>query len=337
MRALALVREGLPTALGAAVAAVVTAALLSVLGVGAAAAAFLCLVILLGTLVPLGIWLAVRLRFYRETGRLLEELGEKYLLSELLEEPGFAEGVFLCRCVADTGKSMADAVAEARRDAAEYREYVETWVHEVKTPIASARLALENEPGPLAQRLEEELFRVEEYVEQALYYARSGAVERDYLVRALPLERLVSGAVKKYARPLIAAGFRVELGELDAVVYSDEKWVGFILGQIIANAVAYRGGTPVLTFTQRLGSDAVTLCVRDNGAGIPECDLPRVFDKGFTGANGRSGAGRSTGLGLYLCRRLCARLALGLSVFSHAGEWTQVELTFPKGRLHLAD
>ena len=333
----ALLRDSLPALIGGCLCALFAAALLAVLGAGTAAIGLLCLVIALGTLIPLVVRAAVRLRFYRAAWGMLEELEEPYLLWELLEDPGFAEGTFLCRVLGATGKAMADAVAEARRESAEYREYVEAWVHQIKTPIASARLALENESSPLAPRLEEDLFRVEGYVEQALYYARSGAVDRDYLIRAHGLEHLAAGAVKKYARPLIAAGFRVELEHLTATVYTDEKWVTFILGQILANAIAYRRGpAPRLTFSQREEGAAVVLQVEDNGVGICPADLPRVLDKGFTGRNGRAEGARSTGLGLYLCRRLCNKLGLGLSVSAREGAWTRVCLTFPKGDYHLA-
>lgn len=331
-----LLRESAAALLGGVFSALLTGALLAVLGVDAAAIAFLCLVILLGAFLPALFRLAVRLRFYRDTQRMLDDLQDPYLLCELVEPPGFAEGDFLCQVLRRTGKSMADRVEDARRDAAEYRDYVERWVHEIKTPIASARLALENHPGPLAEQMEGELFRVEGYVEQALYYARSAAVDRDYLIRAVSLEQLVSGAVRRYARPLIAAGFRVDMQGLDATVYTDEKWIGFILGQLMANAVAYRGETPTLTFTQRMEDSAAVLCMTDNGAGIPAADLPRVFDKGFTGANGRRSGARSTGLGLYLCRRLCCQLGLGLALFSKEGAWTRAEITFPKGGYNLA-
>lgn len=336
MRAGQLLRGSLPTLICGGGAALFAAALMAVLEAGAAASVLLCLVILLSVWVPEGIRVSRHLRFYQTAWRMLEDLEEKYLLCELLEPPGFAEGDFFCRAAERTGKSMADAVQAARRDMAEYREYVEVWIHQVKTPIASARLALENHPGPLALRLEDDLFRLEGYVEQALYYARSGAVDRDYLIRAVPLEQLAAGAVKKYARPLISAGFRVDLGALTATVYTDEKWVGFILGQIIANAIAYRSTQPVLTLSQREENAAVVLRVEDNGAGIPRADLPRVFDKGFTGRNGRTDGAKSTGLGLYLCRRLCRQLGLGLALSSQEGAWTGVEITFPKGRYHLA-
>ena len=336
MRAGELIRDSLPELLGCCLSALLAAFLLLVVGAGWSAAVLLCAVIALGTLIPLAVRVARRLRFYRQVWQTLDHLEEKHLLCELLEAPGFAEGDFLCRSMARTGKFMADSVETARRDMAEYREYVEVWIHQVKTPIASARLALEAHPGPLALRLEEDLFRVEGYVEQALYYARSGAVDRDYLIRSLPLEQLAAGAVKKYARPLIAAGFRVELVALSATVYTDEKWVGFILGQIIANALAYRGKQPRLIFSQREERAAVVLQVQDNGAGICPADLPRVLEKGFTGRNGRAEGAKSTGLGLYLCRRLCQRLGLGLSVASQEREWTRVEITFPKSPYHLA-
>lgn len=333
----ALLRDSVPALIGGCLSALFAAALLTVLGAGAAAIGLLCLVIVLGTLIPLTVRVAVRLRFYRAAWGMLEGLEEPFLLWELLEDPGFAEGTFLYQVLGVTGKSMADVVGDARREASEYREYVEAWVHQIKTPIASARLALENESGPLAPRLEEELFRVEGYVEQALYYARSGAVDRDYLIQGLTLERLAAGAVKKYARPLIAAGFQVDLKHLTATVYTDEKWITFILDQILANAIAYRRGPePRITFSQREEGAAVVLQVEDNGVGICPADLPRVLDKGFTGRNGRAEGARSTGLGLYLCRRLCDKLGLGLSVSAREGAWTRVSLTFPKGDYHLA-
>ncbi len=314
-----------------------TAVLSAVLRTPWSAALFLCAVEALCVLLPLGLEYGQKRRFYGEVLGPLEALEEKYLLAAMLRTPHFAEGELLCEVMSRTSKAMNDAVSEARRDMAEYRDYIETWIHEVKTPIASVRLALENHPGPLARRLESDLFQIECYVEQALFYARSGAVERDYLVRAMSLRDAAAGAVKKYAQPLIEAGFSVELEGLTATVYSDAKWVDFILGQLVSNAVKYRGAAPRLTFTQREEEAAVLLTIADSGMGIPSADLSRIFDKGFTGANGRALSTRSTGLGLYLCRRLCARLGLGIAASSRPGEGTAVTLLFPKGRFHLAE
>lgn len=333
----ALLKDKLPHLLGLAFALLFTAALLSLLRVPPSAAVFLCLVLSLCVLLPLGGEIARKLRFYRDMAGRLDALEEKYLFSEVMAEPGFPEGAFLLSAAQAMGASMAEAVGDARRDMGEYREYIETWIHEVKTPIAAARLSLENHPGPLADSVENSLFQIEGYVEQALFYARSGAVDRDYAVRALPLSQAVSAALRRYARPLIEAGFRVELEALDAVVCSDGKWVEFILGQLISNSLKYRSAAPRLTFSQAVKRDGVVLSLRDNGPGIPPEDLPRVFDKGFTGANGRQLSTRSTGLGLYLCRKLCARLGLGLSLSCPPGGGTLVSLTFPLGRFHLAE
>lgn len=333
----ALLKEKLPHLLGLVFVLLFTAALLSLLRVPPSAIGFLCLVIALCVLLPLGGEIARKLRFYRDMEGRLDALNEKYLLAEVMVEPGFPEGEFLFSTARTMGSSMAEAVGDARRDMGEYREYIETWIHEVKTPIAAARLCLENHPGPLADSVEDSLFQIEGYVEQALFYARSGAVDRDYAVRALPLNQAVSAALRRYARPLIEAGFRVELGNLDAVVCSDGKWVEFILGQLISNSLKYRASSPKLVFSQEVKRDGVVLSLLDNGPGIPPEDLPRVFDKGFTGANGRLLSTRSTGLGLYLCKKLCARLGLGLSLSCPPGGGTLAALTFPLGRFHLAE
>lgn len=333
----ALLKEKLPHLLGLVFVLLFTAALLFLLRVPPSATIFLCLVIALCVLLPLGGEIARKLRFYRDMEGRLDALNEKYLLAEVMVEPGFPEGEFLFSTTRTMGSSMAEAVGDARRDMGEYREYIETWIHEVKTPIAAARLCLENHPGPLADSVEDSLFQIEGYVEQALFYARSGAVDRDYAVRALPLNQAVSAALRRYARPLIEAGFRVELGDLDAVVCSDGKWVEFILGQLISNSLKYRSSSPKLVFSQEVKRDGVVLSLLDNGPGIPPEDLPRVFDKGFTGANGHLLSTRSTGLGLYLCKKLCARLGLGLSLSCPPGGGTLAALTFPLGRFHLAE
>lgn len=327
------VRDRAGVLAGGAVSMVFAGALLMALGVDGRAIGLLELVLAVCLLLPLlADWLRRR-RFYRA----VEETGEGpdgLFLPDALPEPDFWEGELLCRRLGELGRAGNDRLGQARRESREYREYVETWIHEVKTPIASARLLLENHPGTLADALEEELFQIDRYVEQALFYARSGTAERDYRVRTMALEESVRAAVRQYARPLIRAGFRLELGEWKATVYTDPKWVEFILGQLLANAVQYRSEQPVLRFACRCERDAVLLTVADNGIGIPAEDLPRVFDKGFTGANGRRAAQRSTGLGLYLCRKLCVRLGLSIRLDSQPGQGTEVTLVFPRGRFH---
>ena len=268
-----------------------------------------------------------RRRFYREAAQNLQALDQKYLLGEMLPEADFCEGSFFCDALQECGKSAADFAAEHRRQTQEYREYIETWVHEIKTPIAAAGLLCENHRSPLTRSLEQELFRIRSLVDQALYYARSSSVEKDYLLRPYTLQSLVDRAVRERARLLIRTKFSIQSENLNLTVYTDIKWITFILGQMLENSIQYRSAKPALYFSGKRLPNAVLLCIRDNGIGIPQKDLPRVFEKGFTGENGRR-FHKSTGIGLYLCRQLCSKMGLSLSIES--GEWgTALQILFP--------
>lgn len=241
--------------------------------------------------------------YYRELYHKLEHLDHKYLLAEMLDKPEFSDGAVLYDVLHQVSKSMNDTLADYRRKNTDYREYIETWVHEIKTPIASSRLMLENNKGPLSRTLGAELSKIENYVEQALFYTRSSSVEKDYIIKRVDLKELVSGVVKKNAMPLIEAKVSVELCELEQEVFTDSKWLDFILGQLISNAVKYRSDQPKLKISAEPRSQSVLLRLSDNGIGIPEQDINRVFEKGFTGENGRK-YNRSTGIGLYLCKKI---------------------------------
>ena len=310
------------------------ALLLSVLGVGGYAAGYLAGVILLSGAAALGAEFVHKRAFYNALLKSMDRLDKKYLLSEVVREPSFLEGKILCEVLRETEKSMNDEVGEYRRETRDYREYVETWVHEIKTPIAACRLILENNPGLLARALRLDFSRIEGYVEQALFYARSGTVEKDFALRRTTLRELADAALRKNSALLIESGVRIHIGSLNAEVLADPKWVEFILGQILANSVKYRKAEPEIFFEASLSGRETTLTVEDNGAGIPQKDLGRVFEKGFTGENGRR-VRRSTGIGLYLCKQLCDKMGLGISIVSVQGTGTAVSLVFPsaKGRL----
>ena len=272
-------------------------------------------------------------------------------LAELVERPDFAEGEVAYDALRAISKAANDDVSSYRRQAVDYREYIETWVHEAKSPLAAAHLMLENlvdavpaddAAGPVldkAEALEEELERVETYIEQALFFARSETLDRDYLIRSYSLKRLVGEAIKANARAMIAAHVAPMRRGLDLKVFTDDKWMVFILGQLIQNSVKYaRRDGAVIEFTGRLvdagtAREAIELMVRDNGCGAPAADVPRVFEKGFTGENGRTGK-RSTGIGLYLVRRLCDKMGVGVTADSVEGEGFTVRLSFPSNKMH---
>ena len=198
------------------------------------------------------IYLLPRYRFYREAVRAQQELEEKYMLYDILEAPGFLEGQVLCALMEEAGRAMKQRIAAYERASQEYREYIEAWVHEVKTPIASGKLLAENNPSEQMDAMASELSKIDSYIEQALYYARSSSAEKDYLVRRYPLEELVRGALRSQARPLILGGVAVHMETLDYTVYTDAKWMNFMLGQVLGNSAKY--GAKNLRIWRRAGN-----------------------------------------------------------------------------------
>ena len=253
-------------------------------------------------------------------------LSERYLISEVMELPEQAEDQVYYQLLKMAGKSMLEQIGEVRRERLEYKEYIEQWIHEIKTPITAMKLLCENHRTDWTKELLLELEKTNRFTEQALYYARSEHTEKDYSVREMSLSQVVHQAIADNKYLLLQSGVRLEVEEMADTVYSDEKWVRFILNQLIANVVKYRSGQPVLRFSTRRQQDQVILVVEDNGIGISPADLPRVFEKGFTGQNGCM-VQQSTGIGLYLCKRLCDKLGIGIAAES-SGQGTAISLTF---------
>lgn len=270
-------------------------------------------------------------RYYRDVQQILDGLDQKYLLTEMLPEPDFAEGKFLWEVLQDTEKSRLEQVGRVRRTQEDFEDYIELWIHEVKIPIATAKLIVENNRTEQTRRLGEELDRIDDYTEQALYYARSSTVEKDYIIRTCRLQDMVNQAVKKNKNALISSKTRIVRQGLDRAVQVDNKWMVFILNQIIANSIKYAAETGrEICFSGSEGTEQVVLTVWDNGVGIQKADVSRVFEKGFTGTNGRSDGAKSTGIGLYLCKKLCDKLGVGIELSSQKHVGTEVRLIFPK-------
>lgn len=271
-----------------------------------------------------------RKRYFAELLLQLERLDKKYLISEVIELPILTEDKIYYRLLKAANKSMMEQVSESKRERKEYKEYIEQWIHDVKTPISAMKLLCENNKSDITRKLMAELEKVSHYTDQALYYARSENVEKDYLIKEVSMSEMIHAAVAENKQLLLQNHISVEVNNCDNTVYTDEKWIGFILNQLIANAVKYCKKEPKITFEENSKQGQVVLIIRDNGIGISETDLPRIFEKGFTGENGRTGKS-STGIGLFLCKRLCEKLGIGIAVKSESGQGTQVELYFPKG------
>ncbi len=272
--------------------------------------------------------------FFQQRARLLEwksildGLDRKYLFTECVPPP---KGLFerrLFDLARLAGRNMTGAVSDAQASQREYREYVERWVHEIKAPLTAARLICRELDGDTRRKLTSELSQIEAHVERALFYARAKNPEQDCLFRQTELEKIAAQAIENHRSLLIQNGIRVEMENMNCAVYTDEKWAVFILGQLLQNAARYRGAEPVITLFARPLGRQTRLIVQDNGIGIPAHELPRVFERGFTGSNGRMRGG-STGIGLYLCRKLAVFLELELRMDSQEGAGTTVTLTFP--------
>ncbi len=320
-------------------------------GILFAAAAALLLLFLVATT-----WdYLVRRRFYSSLKTAIDIGKDSYYVTEHLERPIFVEGQLTYDALARATKDMNDRIAKYRAASDEYRVYVETWIHEVKTPIAASRLTIGNNESDITKLLSHELDRIEAHVEQALYYARSTTVEKDYSIKLVDLDLVVKGAVKKQSRMLIENGIMPHFDGLDIKVYTDPKWLDFIIGQIISNSIKYHlplseEHTPEIRFSAQTSdsgfeSSKVVLHMADNGIGIPSTDVARVFEKGFTGVNGRSFA-KSTGIGLYLCKTLSEKMKLKMSIESQTVEeakegstqhGTTVTIEFPLNKMFFLD
>lgn len=270
--------------------------------------------------------------YYNELIKNMEELKEKYLISEIIKTPNFIEGKILKDILQDTGKSMLENVNYYKNIQEDYKEYIELWIHEVKIPIAASKMIIENNKNEVTKSIDEELDKVENYTEQALFYARSNAVEKDYIINKANLKEIVNGAILKNKTTLLNEKVSIELSNLkDEEVYTDSKWAVFIINQIIQNAIKYsKKENKKIEISSQEKNDKVILYIKDNGIGIKKGEITRVFERGFTGENGRIIGQKSTGIGLYLCKKLCDRLGLGIELNSEKDKGTEVRIIFPK-------
>ena len=272
-----------------------------------------------------------RKKFYDNLLNMLEELDEKYLITEIIKTPNFLEGQIFKNSLEQIDKSMLENVNKYKYMTEDYKEYIELWIHEIKIPIATSKMVIENNKNAITKSIDEELDKVENYIEQALFYARSNTVEKDYYIRKVVLKEIVNESIKKNKSSLIQEKISIDIHDLDIEVNTDNKWIVFILNQIIQNSIKYRKKeNSVIEIYANQGKENVILYIKDNGIGIKQGEITRVFEKGFTGTNGRLSNKKSTGIGLYLCKKLCNKLGIGIELNSVQNEGTEVKLVFPK-------
>lgn len=250
---------------------------------------------------------------------LLEAVRQAGTLETELPEADSIEEADYRALVAALRRAMTDSADQA---AARYRDtidYYTVWAHQIKTPISSMRLTLRGEDSEASRALNTDLMRIEQYVDMVLAYLRLDSESSDYVFRSYDLDEIVRRAVRRFSTEFIARKIRLEYAPLDTRVVTDEKWLGFVVEQVLSNALKYTREGSVRIYMRA----PYVLCIEDTGIGIAASDLPRVFEKGYTGFNGRGGA-RASGIGLHLCRRVCDKLGAAISAESEVGCGTAI-------------
>lgn len=265
-------------------------------------------------------------QFYQDYTNKLKQLDKKCLISELITEPRFIEGKILSRSLYEINKSMYEEIEIHQQNVQDFKEYIELWIHEVKLPIASAKLMIHNhETNP--RKLKEQINRIENYVEQVLYYSRLENSKNDYLIKECNLGDIIRNVVRRNQDSLLYHEIRIEINNVNVAILSDSKWLEFIINQVVSNCIKYQGKEKcTITFNVVEESD-IALEIIDNGIGINEADIKSVFDKSFTGRNGRL-VSSSTGMGLYITKSLCDKLGHKIKIESIVEKFTKVTIYF---------
>lgn len=266
----------------------------------------------------------------RQIHQVIDRLQEKYLASEVLKKPKYLQEEPYYYALQKASKAMNDRISEIEKAKQDYQEYVESFAHEIKTPIAAISLYCDNRKN---QVVKEEVTKIDNLVEQILYYARSENTEKDYFVKKIKLSEVIHKVVIKYKNYLLDKKITLNVENLDYDVFTDEKWIGFIISQLIQNSIKYADKKKKQIDIKAIEEkNSTTLVIYDNGCGIKESDLPRVFEKGFTGSNRNKS--NSTGIGLYLSKKIATSLGLEIQIQSKENNYTKVNIIFPKSKIH---
>ena len=269
-----------------------------------------------------------RRKYFEKLEQITENLDERYLLGELMPDSFHLEDQKYRNLIRKSNKSVIERIHKIEQEQKEYREYIESWVHEIKAPITAIALNCENNRDERSRYILVENRKVENYVDMALYYARMDAVYKDYMIAETNLQEIAQQVLLQNKYYLIQSHVQAEVDCPD-IVYSDKKWIAFILNQLIQNSVKYsKADGAHINISTHKNKNGVILQIKDDGIGIHKEELSRIFEKGFTGTNGRNRE-RSTGMGLYLCRRLCDKLNISIDAESESENGTKIMITFP--------
>lgn len=274
-------------------------------------------------------------KFYTDLLTNIDNLDKAYLVLETLNRPEFYEGKLLYQALYEINKSMNENVRIEEEQLLNNKEYIEMWIHEVKRPLASLVLTLNNHKNILDRKTKNILKRLEDYVDQVLYYVRSENAEKDYFIKEIDLSKVIKNVGIKNMDDLLDNKVEFMFDKTNYKVLTDSKWLEFILNQIINNSIKYKRNidNSYIKIYVEDNLNTTILIIEDNGIGIKSSDIRQVFDKTFTGTNGREKT-TSTGMGLYIAKNLCKKLGHKIEIESKENEYTRVFITFAKNKFY---
>ena len=285
---------------------------------------FILFLLLIMGLIIISIDYLRKRNFYNSLLTNIKNLDKKYLLIEFINKPEFYEGQIFYEILYETNKAYIENLNNYKKNINSYKEYVEAWIHEVKLPISTIVLLSHN--NKLGNKIKSPLKKLDNYIDQILYYVRSENAEKDYIIKENNIKKIINNVLLKNKDDILEQNIELKVEVSEEKVLTDSKWLEFIINQIINNSIKYKkekNAQIKITYKNNI------LEIYDNGIGIKESDIPRVFDKMFTGENGRNKA-KSTGMGLYIAREMCKKLGHRILVESKKDEYTKIEIIFGK-------
>lgn len=273
--------------------------------------------------------------FYNEFINIVDKLDKKYLVIEMLNPPNFQEGEILYNKLYEINKSMLENIKNYEISMNDFKDYIEMWIHEVKIPLSSLVLMIHNNKNNISSKMVDQVNRLDNYVDQVLFYVRAENAEKDYLIKKTYLNKVINKIALKNKDYILENNIDFNVLNCEKKVLTDSKWLEFIIDQIINNSIKYKReivSSFIKIYTEE-NNEEIRLIIYDNGIGIDAKDLPRVFDKTYTGTNGRLKS-KSTGMGLYIAKNLCEKLGHKIAIESKVNEYTKVIITFNKESIY---
>ena len=273
--------------------------------------------------------------FYNEFINIVDKLDKKYLVIEMLNPPNFQEGEILYNKLYGINKSMLENIKNYEISMNDFKDYIEMWIHEVKIPLSSLVLMIHNNKNNISSKMVDQVNRLDNYVDQVLFYVRAENAEKDYLIKKTYLNKVINKIALKNKDYILENNIDFNVLNCEKKVLTDSKWLEFIIDQIINNSIKYKreiASSFIKIYTEE-NNEELRLIIYDNGIGIDAKDLPRVFDKTYTGTNGRLKS-KSTGMGLYIAKNLCEKLGHKIAIESKVNEYTKVIITFNKESIY---